>query len=80
MTARIDFRELGFDAVTVPPASQRDWEALANARADGQDLIWRTPEQIDVAPLYSAADLEQVEHLHYQPGLAPFVRGPYSTM
>jgi len=80
MTARIDFRELGFDAVTIPPASQGDWEALANTQAQGQDLLWRTPEQIDVAPVYSAADLEQVEHLGYQPGMAPFVRGPYSTM
>ena len=80
MTARIDFSELAFDAVTVPPANQRDWEALATARAAGQDLTWRTPEQIDVAPLYSAADLAPVEHLNYQPGLAPFLRGPYSTM
>jgi methylmalonyl-CoA mutase len=80
MTARIDFRELGFDDVTIPPANKRDWEALANARADGQDLIWRTPEQIDVAPMYSAADLEPVEHLNYQPGVAPFLRGPYPTM
>jgi len=80
MTARIDFSQLAFDAITIPAANQRDWEALANERAQGQDLIWRTPEQIDVAPLYSAADLAPVEHLNYQPGLAPFLRGPYSTM
>jgi methylmalonyl-CoA mutase len=30
--------------------------------------------------MYSAADLGVVEHLDYQPGLPPFIRGPYSTM
>jgi methylmalonyl-CoA mutase len=80
MTGRVDFTQLGFDAVTTPEVSRRDWEALAQREAAGQDLVWHTPEQIDVAPLYTAADLQGVEHLHYQPGIAPFVRGPYSTM
>ncbi len=29
---------------------------------------------------YTAADLEGVEHLDYAAGVAPFLRGPYSTM
>ncbi|MDZ4797023.1 MAG: methylmalonyl-CoA mutase [Bryobacteraceae bacterium] len=29
---------------------------------------------------YSAADLEQMEHLQYAAGIQPFLRGPYSTM
>jgi len=43
-------------------------------------LVWETPEGIDVAPLYSAADLEGIDHLRTLPGLAPFLRGPYPTM
>jgi methylmalonyl-CoA mutase len=47
---------------------------------DGGELTWHTPEQIDVQPSYSAADLANVEHLGTLPGLPPFVRGPYPTM
>ena len=41
---------------------------------------WQTAEQIAVAPVYTAADLEGLEHLHYAAGLPPFLRGPYSVM
>ena len=46
----------------------------------GQEELWHTPEKIDVKPLYTAADLEGMEHLNYAAGVAPFLRGPYSTM
>ncbi len=42
--------------------------------------IWQTPEQIPVKPIYTAADLEGMEHLNYAAGIAPNLRGPYSTM
>ena len=48
--------------------------------AAGQEALWQTPEKIDVKPLYTAADLEGMEHLNYAAGVAPFLRGPYSTM
>ncbi len=41
---------------------------------------WMTAERIPVKGLYTAADLEGMEHLNYAAGLAPFLRGPYSTM
>jgi methylmalonyl-CoA mutase len=41
---------------------------------------WTTAEQIVVKPVYTAADLEGMEHLHYAAGIAPYLRGPYSTM
>ena len=41
---------------------------------------WMTPEGIEVKPLYTAADLEQIEHLDYAAGIPPFLRGPYSSM
>jgi methylmalonyl-CoA mutase len=43
-------------------------------------LTWQTPEQVQVKPLYSAADLHGLEHLDTMPGLPPFLRGPYPTM
>jgi methylmalonyl-CoA mutase len=52
-----------------------DWQQLA-----GTCPAWQTPEQIPVQPLYSAADLCDVEHLDTMPGIPPFLRGPYPTM
>lgn len=41
---------------------------------------WMTPEQIDVKPYYTKEDIREMEHLNYAAGVAPFLRGPYSTM
>jgi methylmalonyl-CoA mutase len=41
---------------------------------------WQTAEGIAVKPVFTAADLEELEHLHYAAGIPPFLRGPYSTM
>ena len=41
---------------------------------------WMTLEGIEVKPLYTASDLEGLEHLDYAAGLPPYLRGPYSTM
>ncbi|GAA4163028.1 methylmalonyl-CoA mutase [Shinella granuli] len=59
-----------------------DWEALAERelKASPDTLTWQTPEGIAVKPLYTAADLEGIDHLASLPGFAPFVRGPRATM
>ena len=41
---------------------------------------WETPEHILLKPVYTEADLEEVEHLDFVAGIPPFLRGPYSTM
>lgn len=41
---------------------------------------WMTPEKIVVKTNYNESDLEGMEHLNYAAGIAPFLRGPYSTM
>ncbi len=55
-------------------------KAAACDCAKGQEELWHTPEKIDVKGLYSAKDLEDMEHLNYAAGIAPYLRGPYSTM
>ncbi|MCB1133665.1 MAG: methylmalonyl-CoA mutase, partial [Verrucomicrobiae bacterium] len=42
--------------------------------------VWDTMEKIPVKPLYTRDDLSGMEHLDYQAGIAPFLRGPYATM
>jgi methylmalonyl-CoA mutase len=63
-------------------ATFEDWEKSARqSPSDHSPLTsWQTPEQIPVRPLYSAADLEGVDHLDTLPGVPPFLRGPYPTM
>jgi methylmalonyl-CoA mutase len=59
------------------------WKELATKQLRGKpldSLNWETPEGIHVKPLYTAADLEKIEHLNSLPGYAPYVRGPMATM
>jgi methylmalonyl-CoA mutase len=41
---------------------------------------WLTAEQIPVKPVFTAADLEHMEHLSFAAGIPPYLRGPYSGM
>ncbi|KZX98759.1 MULTISPECIES: methylmalonyl-CoA mutase [unclassified Sulfitobacter] len=59
------------------------WRNLAEGELRGkpvEDLTWHTLEGIDVQPLYTAEDLEGVDHLGGIPGQAPFTRGVKATM
>ncbi len=63
--------------------SPEQWRELAEKELKGrppEDLIWETPEGIAVKPMYSAEDLQHLEHINNLPGFAPFVRGPRATM
>ncbi len=66
-----------------PNKTLSDWQELAAKDLKGESLdklAWDTPEGIKVKPLYTAADLEGLEHLNTLPGFPPFVRGPRATM
>jgi methylmalonyl-CoA mutase len=61
----------------------KQWQELAEKQMKGQSvdtLLWNTPEGIPVKPLYTAEDLENIEHLNALPGMPPYVRGPMATM
>lgn len=49
-------------------------------KTNGIKPNWKTPEHIEVKPVYTKEDLEGMEHLDYTAGLPPFLRGPYSMM
>lgn len=62
---------------------QKKWEELATQQLKGkplESLTRKTPEGIDVKPLYTSKDLENVEFMDNLPGFEPFVRGPMATM
>ncbi|MGB0661924.1 MAG: methylmalonyl-CoA mutase [Mangrovicoccus sp.] len=61
----------------------KDWQTLAEKELRGRplsELTKTTPEGIEVKPLYTAEDLEGLDHLGGLPGLDPFTRGPKATM
>ena len=72
-----NFADVPFD-VPVSPSAKSDYADRVKKSLEGR--VWETPEGIPVAPTYTAADLEGVGHLGTMPGIAPYVRGPYSTM
>ena len=60
-----------------------DWERLAQKELRDRplsDLTVETPEGIAVKPLYTAEDLEGIDHLNGLPGFFPFTRGVRATM
>jgi methylmalonyl-CoA mutase len=62
--------------------SYAEWTATLekeHGKPIGQ-IVWDTMEKIQVKPLYTEDDLAGMEHLNYQAGIAPFLRGPYATM
>ena len=60
-----------------------DWKDAARAEMKGDsagERVWMSPEGIPVKALYTAEDLEKLEHVDTLPGFAPFLRGPRATM
>lgn len=58
-----------------------DWAALAKKQLKGknpEDLVWRTPEGINIKPVYTQAD--STGRPDELPGVFPYTRGPYPTM
>jgi methylmalonyl-CoA mutase len=66
-----------------PDKSLADWRALAEQELGGkgvEGLGTETLEGITLKPLYTAADLEVLEHLGSLPGFPPYLRGVRATM
>ena len=66
-----------------PKKTLADWEKAAAKELRDQpvaSLDWLTPEGIVVKPIYTAADLENLETVGSLPGFPPFTRGPKATM
>jgi methylmalonyl-CoA mutase len=70
-------------AFATSPTFPAEWEKLATKElkgaAPGEKLIWETPEGINIKPLYTAADTDDLE-INQEPGVFPYTRGPYATM
>jgi len=82
MTQQPNFTTINYDDITFPAVDYATWQKKVE-QATGMsidDWAWKTMEQLEVKPLYTAADSAQLEHVGYAAGLPPFLRGPYATM
>ncbi len=70
-----DFTQVPLDSDARPA---QDWAAVLGGTAAPR--TWEAPAGIGVKPLYTAADLTDVDFLNTYPGVAPYLRGPYPTM
>ncbi|OZE74363.1 methylmalonyl-CoA mutase [Rhodococcoides fascians A21d2] len=77
------------DEPTPSPPSAEDVAAHVEQGAKAnfytpEQVVWSTPEGIDVKPVFTEADRDAAEAegypLHSYPGAPPFLRGPYPTM
>ena len=69
-----------FSNVSHKTAPKNHEDFLAWCKENHIDFNRMTAEQIPCKPVYGKEDLEGMEHLNYAAGIAPFLRGPYSTM
>ncbi|MBF6348021.1 MULTISPECIES: methylmalonyl-CoA mutase [Nocardia] len=84
--AEVPLTEPGFTPAA-SDESARDAFVRKSATANNyapEQLVWSTPEGIDVPPVFTKADRDAVAAAGFPldsvPGVAPFVRGPYPTM
>ena len=68
-----DFSKMGWPGRTFTSSAYAE-------RAETEPGLWMTPEGLEVPPVLGPPDLLGLQHLGGRPGIAPYVRGPYSTM
>jgi len=85
--AEVPLEDPQFPQPSAPTPEQTDELIAAAAAANHyspEQVVWSTPEGIDVKPVFTKADRDAAEAEGYPvgsfPGAAPFVRGPYPTM
>ena len=60
-----------------------NWTDLAKKEIKSQTLdrlLWKTPEGIEIKPLYTSEDVTGLKYQESLPGFMPFKRGPKATM
>ena len=64
-------------------AGSREPEANNNLQPETSNLkpeTFTTAEEIEIKKQYTAEDIANLKHLNFVAGIAPHLRGPYSTM
>jgi methylmalonyl-CoA mutase len=56
------------------------YQPIPNEQHSNVTQTYTTAENIDIKTNFSAQDIEQKQQQHFAAGIAPFLRGPYSSM
>ncbi|WP_328395243.1 methylmalonyl-CoA mutase [Nocardia sp. NBC_00416] len=84
--AEVPLTEPGFTPESADGTAKDAFVAASAAANDyaPEQLVWSTPEGIEVPPVFTKSDRDAVAAAGFPldsvPGVAPFVRGPYPTM
>ena len=81
MTQAPDFSKIPLERQFAEPDKDA-WAAqvMSQTSDNPEALTWQTLEEIDIGALYTAFDLDRVDHLGFVAGIPPFLRGPYPAM
>ncbi len=78
---RAKFNDIAYDGASMASScGVQPTSCSGTGKSESHERVWMTAEQIPVKGSYGAEDLKGMEHLNYAAGIAPFLRGPYSTM
>ena len=82
MSTLPDYTQVPLHGATPSQDASAEWTRAFTESLGGppSDHVWQTPEKIGVKPLYTAEDLDGLDHLRTVPGAPPYLRGPYATM
>ena len=58
----------------------KSYQAKAYEAPMEKPHYWQSPEGVEIPSLFSKADFAKLKHTHFVAGLAPYLRGPYSSM
>lgn len=53
---------------------------ILNDYSETKNQSWISPEQIEIKSFYTKDDVENLAHLDFTAGIAPYLRGPYASM
>lgn len=57
------------------------WKTKSNlAQSTSEIHVWEAPEQISIPSRWESESIQQLPHVGFGAGVAPFLRGPYATM
>ena len=76
-----DFSKIDFNLSEIKQIKEEWEDALKRNKVSNNSLNnTATFENIEIKPLYTKEDLENLKHIHYTAGIPPYLRGPYATM
>ncbi|NLB83616.1 MAG: methylmalonyl-CoA mutase, partial [Synergistaceae bacterium] len=83
MSSNPDFRTIPFrSGLPMEEPSLEAWKKQIEEKTGKsfESFYGSTMEKIDLRPVYTAQDTENLPHVKFSAGIPPFLRGPYPTM